>query len=371
MGNESPPGLPFPWPLEGFMKPGGKATPEPPDLPPSLCDLRRRIPLLESRGEALRRIRGFFRRRRFLEVDPPLLVEAGGMEPHLDALEVTGPSTGLARRLPTSPEFYLKKLLAAGVGRCYALSPAFRDEPPSSAHSPEFLMLEWYRTEAPLRRLIADCDALLRLLAERFLPGGRLDRGGIRCDFNSGIEVLTLSEAFVRWTGGDWRAHRDVGAWRRAAERHGASPSESWSENDCFSYLMLVRIEPGLSTLGRPAAVTGFPPFQGALAREDPRTPGTIERFELYAGGAELANAYAELTDGAEQERRFLRYQEERVRLGKPPHPRDVEFLAAVRALPPCAGIALGVDRLLSLLLGRPLGQVRHGTNCGPGRGDL
>jgi lysyl-tRNA synthetase class 2 len=331
-------------------------------LPPGLEDLRSRIHLLEARAEALWLIRRFFRRRRFLEVDPPLLVAAGGMEPHLDALEVYGRETGMRCRLPTSPEFYLKKLLASGVERCFALAPAFRDEPPSTSHSPEFLMLEWYRTGDPLSRLIRDCRGLLRLLANRFLPHGILESEGIRCDFNAEVRVLTLSEVFERWVGTDWRTLSGGESWRKAARNHGAETSEDWSENDCFSYLILTRVEPELAKLGRPSALVGFPPFQGALAREDPSSPGTIERFELYAGGVELANAYAELTDCAEQERRFRRYQEERKSLGKPPHPRDSEFFEAVRALPPCSGIAFGVDRLLSILLGQPLAAVRHGT---------
>ncbi len=353
-------------PGEREMKPLKRENSNGKKLPYGLEDLRRRIPLLEARAEALWLIRRFFRRKGFLETDPPCLVSAGGMEPHLDAFEVKGPETGLSCRLPTSPEFYLKKLIASGVDRCFALAPAFRDEPPSTSHSPEFLMLEWYRSGAPMTRLIRDCRGLMRLLANRFLPRGILESEGIRCDFNGSVLRLPLSEAFERWVGRDWRALSDAESWRKAARDHGAETSKEWSENDCFSFLTLTRIEPELAKMGQPAALVGFPPFQGALAREDPSHPGTAERFELYAGGAELANAYAELTDGAEQVRRYRSYQEERASQGKPPHPRDPEFFDAVRALPPCSGIAFGVDRLLSLLLGQPLAAVRHGTRPSP-----
>lgn len=324
-------------------------------------DLRRRRPYFEARAVFLGEVRAFFRRRGFLEVDAPSLVPAAGMEPHLDAFEVSGTATGRHAFLPTSPEFYLKKLLASGVRRCFCLAPAFRDEEPSGRHSPEFLMLEWYREGEPLMCLVDDCTGLLRALARRFVPGGILERKGGRCDLAAGVEVLDLGGAFDRWAGGDWHGLESEEAWRGRAGSFGADVHGGWSPNDCFSYLLLTRIEPGLARAGRPTALVGYPPFQGALAREDPNRPGTVERFELYAAGEELANAYAELTDGAEQRRRYMAYQEERVAAGKPPHPPDEAFFRAVEVLPPCSGIALGADRLLALLLGVPLWDVRHG----------
>lgn len=331
-------------------------------FPHVLMDLKGRRRLLESRATFLGEVRAFFRRRGFLEVDAPNLVPSAGMEPHLDAFEAVGTATGRRAYLPTSPEFYLKKLVASGVRRCFSLAPAFRDEVPSSRHSPEFLMLEWYRADEPLRRLVGDCGKLLAALARRLVPGGVIVRGDARCDLTSGVEVLDLGEAFSRWCGGDWCGLEGDSAWRERARTFGAAAHEGWSANDCFSYLLLARVEPQLSRLGRPVALWGYPPFQGALARQDPLRPGTIERFELYVAGTELANAYAELTDGGEQRRRYHAYQEERGRAAKPPHPPDEEFLQAVGFLPDCSGIALGADRLLALLLGAELRDVRHGT---------
>lgn len=332
---------------------------------PFLDDLAGRRSLLERRAEFLALARRFFRRRRFLEVDAPLLVAAAGMEPHLDAFQVRGTATGREAFLPTSPEFYLKKLLASGVERCYSLGPAFRDEAPSRGHSPEFLMLEWYRTGVTHTALLRDCAALLAEVGRAFLPGGALEREGRRCDFTAGVEVLTLSEAFRRFVGEDWLRWRDDAAWRDAARRHGAAAEGGWSANDCFSYLCVTVLEPALAAFPRPVALVGYPAFQAALARLSPRDPRVSDRFELFAAGVELANAYTELTDEREQRRRYGLYQSERAAAGKAPHPEDPLFLEAVGHLPPCAGIALGADRLLALLLGEPVARVRHGVGEG------
>ena len=331
------------------------------DPPAFLQDLASRRPLFEARALFLHQVRSFFLSRGFLEVDAPLLVPAAGMEPHLDPFEARGWATGRTAFLPTSPEFYLKKLLASGVERCYCLAPAFRDEPPSRGHSPEFLMLEWYRAGQDHGAILADCAALLDEVGRRFLPGGVLERGGLRCDLTAGIEVMDLGEAFARFAGEDWRDLHTLGAWRRAARSRGAEADGGWSENDCFSFLMVSDVEPALARMGRPVALVGYPAFQAALARLNPQDPRVSDRFELYAAGVELANAYTELTDSRQQQRRFEAYQTERRAGGKPPHPADAQFLEAVGHLPPCAGIALGADRLLSLLLGEPLARVRHG----------
>jgi len=331
------------------------------DKPPFLDDLTSRRPLFDARARFLHLVRDFFRSRGFLEVDAPLLVPAAGMEPHLDPFEVRGWATGAQALLPTSPEFYLKKLLASGVERCFALAPAFRDEAPGRAHSPEFLMLEWYRAGEDLDALLEDCALLLERAGRTLLPGGLLGTDGVRCDLSGGVQVLRLSEAFDRFGGGDWRELSTPDAWRERARGFGAAVDGGWTENDCFSFLMVSAVEPHLASLGRPVALVGYPAFQAALARLDPKDTEVSERFELYAGGVELANAYAELTDAAEQRARFERYQIERAAAGKPRHPEDTQFMEAVGHLPPCAGIALGADRLLALLLGETISRVRHG----------
>lgn len=324
-------------------------------------DLRDRRALFETRAAFLREIRAHFHRRRFLEVDPPLLVAAAGMEPHLDPFEVRGTATFRRAFLPTSPEFYLKKLVASGVERCFALAPSFRDEEPGRGHSPEFLMLEWYRPGG-LRHLLRDTHSLLKRLALRFLPGGTLRRGGVEVDLRQPLRVFSLPRLFAERTGRDFRGLDGGEAWRKLAARHGAAVTEGWSPNDCFSYLLLSRVEPYLAALPVPAALVGYPAFQAALARTDPRDPRLVRRMEVFAAGVELANGYEELRDGEELRRRFAAFQEERRSAGLPPHPPDGEFFEATALLPPCAGIALGADRLLALLLGETVGRVRHGT---------
>lgn len=331
------------------------------DKPLYLRELEARRNLFEARAQYLHLIRDFFRSQGFLEVDAPILVPAAGMEPHLDPFEARGWATGSSAFLPTSPEFYLKKLLASGVLRCFSLAPSFRDEPPGRGHSAEFLMLEWYRAGETMETLLGDCAGLLGELGGRFLPDGTLVRDGVRCSFTSGLEVMTLSEAFARFAGADWRSFASAADWREAARAQGASGTDAWSENDCFSFLMVHAVEPRLAALPRPVALLGYPAFQAALARLNPADPRVSERFELYAGGVELANAYTELTHAGEQRTRFAVYQRERAETGKGPHPEDPQFMQAVEYLPPCAGIALGADRLLALLLDESVARVRHG----------
>lgn len=337
--------------------------------PGFLEDLAARRPLFEARADLLALVRRFFRRRRFLEVDAPLLVPSAGMEPHLDPFEARGQETGLLARLPTSPEFYLKKLVASGVDRCFSLAPSFRDERPSKTHSPEFLMLEWYRSGRTKEALVRDCAGLLKAIGEAFLPGGRLERDGGVCDLTAGLDVMSLSHAFERHAGVDWLSLDGPAEWRALARESGADAGDGWTVNDCFSYLMLARVEPALASYGRPVVLSGYPAFQAALARLSAADPRVSDRFELFVAGVELANAYTELTDAAEQRARFEAYQAERTAVGKRPHPPDEAFLQAVACLPPCAGIALGVDRLLALLLGETVPRVRHGTRRGNGQG--
>ena len=327
--------------------------------------LRSRHPLLKARSNALWEIRRFFRSRGFPEVDAPNLVPSAGMEPHLDPFEARGWSSGRKAFLPTSPEFYLKKLLASGFGRCFSLAPSFRDEPEGTRHSPEFLILEWYRPGKPLDAILRDCIDLCRILAISLLGTPRIAGSPYTLDTSLPPRILTVSEAFERWVGTDWKALDSPAEWRVLAQSHGAAAGENWSENDCFSYLLLTRVEGELTAIESPVALWGFPPFQGALARECPDAPGVIDRFELYLGGIELANAYAELTDGVEQRRRYRMFQEERRAACKPPHPADEELLEAVDHLPPCSGVAFGVDRFLGMLFGDTLRRIRHGIPSG------
>ncbi len=312
---------------------------QPPASPPwqTLPD---RLPYLRRRAQLAAATRAFFSARGYLEVETPYIVPAPGEEVHLQAFRVAG-----GRWLHTSPEFAMKKLLAGGSGPIFQLARAWRDEPASDIHAPEFTMLEWYRPGATLASLIEEVMAYLRAV----LPPVVRWRG--MTNDLSDFEQLTVAEAFAGYSGADVRATAGDAAALAAAAGAALRPGEDWE--DLFFRLLLERVEPHLGR-DRPSFLTHWPAAQAALARRDPADPRFAERFELYCCGLELANAFVELTDAAEQRARFTTDRARRHALHGPDWPLDEEFLAAVGALPPCAGIALGFDRLAMLATGAP-----------------
>ncbi len=321
--------------------------------------LRFKIDNLKKRDRFLRIVRKFFYENGFLEIDPPLLVPAAGMEPHLDPFIVRGMETGRGWFLPTSPEFYLKKLLASGAERVFSLAPSFRDEPLSKSHSPQFLMLEWYRAEGSPKDIVVDCGNLFASIVRDFGDPGLKTSEGKPIFLDQGIEVIELNRLFKDTVGKSLKELDSIEKWHALAKGNGASISSGWSENDCFSYICIERIEKELARRERPVAVFGYPPFQSALA--EIRDDGLIDRFEIYIRGVEIANAYNELTGKQKNIDRFLYFQAERMKLGKEPHPADEMFFEATGVMPRSVGIALGADRLLSLLLDCDLRNCQHG----------
>lgn len=317
-----------------------------------------RRPLLLARNRIQAAIRLWLADQGFVEVDPAGLQLSPGNEAHLHAFATTAignDGQGRTLYLHTSPEFAMKRLLAAGETRIHAFSHVWRNRERGVLHEPEFTMLEWYRAGEPYERLMDDLAAWAALAA----PGGMLRyRDGV-CDPALPYERVSVAEAFLDHAGIDLLATMDAqgapdaGALAAQMDRQGIGhmPGESWS--DLFSRVLSERVEKRLGQ-GRLTVLDRYPAAEAALARRCPDDPRVAERFELYACGVELANGFGELTDPAEQRRRF---QDEmaikQARYGET-YPIDEDFLAALALMPPACGCALGFDRLVMLATGAP-----------------
>ncbi|WP_142850918.1 EF-P lysine aminoacylase EpmA [Telmatospirillum sp. J64-1] len=319
-----------------------------------------RLPYLRGRMAVVEAVRAFFRERGFFEVETPALQVSPGMEPHIMALEtrLDEPFGQDSRRmyLHTSPEFAMKKLLAAGAGDIFQIARVWRNGERSPTHQPEFTMLEWYRTGASYRDLMEDCEGLIRACA-RAAGATVFRRNGMECDPFRPFRRLTVPQAFLDYAGIDLLATApdpwapDADALRTEAARIGVRVGEGDSWEDCFFHIMLDRIEPHLGE-GVPTILCDYPVSMAALSRPSSGDPRVAERFELYACGVELANAFSELTDPAEQRRRFEADMDLKERLYGLRYPIDEDFLAALEVMPDSAGIALGLDRLAMLCTG-------------------
>lgn len=323
--------------------------------------LARRRVNLELRGRILAAVRSFFAENGFIEVDTPALQVSPGLEPHLQAFATVlhDPRDGAAlpRYLHTSPEFAMKKLLAGGMQRIWQLAHVFRDGERGPTHHPEFSMIEWYRADAAYRDIMADCEALLRRVQQAAGLDG-FQRQGRRADARMPWRYLSVVEAFREFAGIDLLAttldpgRPDAAALAAAARPVGIEPHPGDDWETLYFRILLDRIEPHLG-IGVPTILYDYPLAQAALARRKPGDPRLAERFELYVCGLELANAFGELTDAAEQRARFEADQRKKAALYGEAYPIDQEFLAALEhGLPDCAGIALGFDRVVMLAAG-------------------
>lgn len=323
-----------------------------------------RRPLLLARNRIQSAIRDWLGAQDFLEIDPAALAVSPGNEAHLHgfATQLIG-NDGVARPmyLHTSPEFAMKKLLAAGETRIFSLGHVWRNRERTDRHSPEFTMLEWYRSDtgpgADYRVLFDDCAAFLRLAAEA-AGAERLHYRGAECDPYAAPQVISVAEAFHEFAGIDLLAtcdgaETDAGALRAQAKARGIrlGADDTWS--DMLSRILVEKVEPHLGH-GRPLILDRYPAAEAALARPATDDPREAERFELYACGIELANGFGELTDPPEQRRRFLLEMDEKARVYGERYPLDEDFLAALAQMPPASGCALGFDRLVMLATGAP-----------------
>lgn len=306
---------------------------------------------LEVRAMVLRGIREFFHKQGFLEVDPPVLVPLPGMEPHLDPIGVEVRDGWGTRRffLHTSPEYCMKKLICGGMERIYALTHAFRGGEISDTHNPEFTILEWYRAHETYEGIMRDCEDLIVFLAERLREQGLA--GDAPC-FRPPWLRIKVGEAMAQYAGINLECLESVEELiilARSKGYHGIE--ESWSFEDIFYKIFFREVEPMLPN-NEPFFLIDYPVEMASLARRKTLSSRWAERFELYAGNLELANGFSELTDPSEQEERLKREFEQRKVLGKELYEIDASFLQALKmGLPPCAGVALGVDRLIMFLI--------------------
>ena len=288
---------------------------------------------LVRRARLLRSLRATLDAAGFAEVETPVRIAAPANEPF-----IRPPASG-DRFLRASPELQMKRLLAAGLPRIYQIGPCFREGERGARHAPEFAMLEWYRAPGTYLDILADLESLVRTAARDLTGSGRISFAGAEIDVEREWERIPVREAYRRWAGWD--------------------PVDSWDAAR-FDDDMALKIEPSLPR-DRMCVLLDYPAPAASLARLSPSDPRVAERWEAYGGGMELANAFGELLDAAEQRRRFEAARAEKIANGETPMPVDEEFLAALPAIPgPAGGAALGVDRLCMLLCDAPeIGSVR------------
>ncbi len=305
---------------------------------------------LRVRARILAQTRNFVAARGVLEVETPLLCEAGAVDQHLDPIlaryHPPGSQRPLDRWLVTSSEHSMKRLLAAGSGPIYQISRAFRDGERGRLHNPEFTILEWYRPGWDHHQLMDEVEAIVGEIL-RSAPGGpRIPEGR--------FDRWTYRQAFLDALGFD--PHKvSASDLCRIAGLEGVPPLPGLEAEDRDAWLNLLLLARVEGTLGfdRPAFLLDYPPSQAALARVRLDDVPVAERFELYVYGVEIANGYHELCDPKEQEARFHEANRKRREMGKAQLPMDLRFLAALEAgLPPCAGVAVGLDRVAMLALG-------------------
>ncbi|MGK7861919.1 EF-P lysine aminoacylase EpmA [Falsiroseomonas sp. E2-1-a4] len=323
--------------------------------------LAARLPFLRRRAALTAATRHFFESRGYMEVETPCLVPAPGMEVHLRGFATEyRPHLGIGRDstlwLRTSPELALKRLLVGGAGKVFELARVWRNGEASPHHAPEFTMLEWYAPDMTLAGMMEETELLLRSVCP-----GLVGQGEVTADFALPFERLTMAEAFSRHCRGldilgtidAATGEGDAAKLRANAAKARLHVPDSDSWEDGFFRLVMRYIEPAIGR-GRATFLTHWPAPQAALARRDPRDGRVALRFELFAAGLELANAFEELTDPVEQRARFERdVAQRRAETGEAGWDVDEDFLAALGAgMPPASGIALGFDRLAMLASG-------------------
>ncbi len=289
---------------------------------------------LQARSQLLTKIRAFFASRDILEVETPLLANSTITDPNIHSLaakyHLPDAKKASTLYLQTSPEFAMKRLLAANSGSIYQICKAFRDEERGKQHNPEFTILEWYHVEFNHHDLMREMDEFLN------------------CILNTApAEKLSYAELFNKYL--HINPHNSsIADLKQYALQNGLNDIPGLNRDDWLNILLTHFIEPHLGK-DKPTFIYDFPASQAALARLNPDNPNIAERFEVFVDGTEIANGFHELNNSQEQRQRFLEDLHKRQKSDLPGIPLDENFLAAVDELPDCAGVALGVDRLLML----------------------
>ncbi len=306
----------------------------------------------------MRAVRAYFEGQGFVEVETPARVYSPGQEIHLDAIPAGRGRRG-DRYLVTSPEYHMKRLVASGMPRIVQICRCFRAEEAGPFHQPEFTMIEWYRANGTMDELMRDCEAIVEAAARvagtwpcADVPANRRgEHGAWFMPLGGGFLRTTVRELLRLHAGVELRGDETEREMHELAARAGCrvGPDAAW--DDCFYQVFLDRVEPHVGA-SRPMFVSDWPLPLAALARRKPDDALTAERFELYAAGLELANAFGELTDAAEQRKRFEEELAIRASRGKVVYPLDEQLLTGLGHMPPTCGIALGFDRLVMLVTG-------------------
>ncbi|MBN2718877.1 MAG: EF-P lysine aminoacylase GenX [Deltaproteobacteria bacterium] len=284
--------------------------------------LRQNRPILEARAKIIGAIRHYFEAQDFLEVETPIRIKAPAPELNID----TEPSGD--HFLIASPELQMKQLVAAGYGKIFQITKCFRRGERGDRHLPEFTMLEWYETGGTMATLMDRCQGIIAAGAKAVAKWPLFSFGDLPVSLDGSWHCMEVQDAFETFAG--WRP--------------GANPNPFKFDMD-----LVDRVEPALPT-DKPLFLCGYPASMASLARLDPASDARALRLELYAGGLELANGFEELTDPVAQRQRFEAEEAERREAGKPPYPLDEAFLSALSSgMPPCAGMAMGLDRLIML----------------------
>ncbi|MBQ8570423.1 MAG: EF-P lysine aminoacylase GenX [Kiritimatiellae bacterium] len=285
-----------------------------------------------KRAQAIKAIRNYFDAEGFIEVDTPVRIPAPANEPH-----IIPPASG-DWFLRASPELQLKRLLAMGFTKLYQIGPCFRQGESGDRHSPEFTMLEWYRANATYLDVLDDMRRYVVAVAMAVNGSTLVERDGVQLDLALPWEIITVQEAMIKYAGWD--------------------PLEEYDQ-DRFDFDMGIKVEPQLPK-DKVVVLMNYPAQAAALAQLSSEDNRVAERWEAYAFGIELCNAFGELVDPIEQRARFIAAREEKIACGEVPMPLDEEFLSALGSMPPSGGAALGVDRLIMVLTGAPtIGKVR------------